>query len=1197
MGSFSSKIRIHTQRAELTVGAHDDRCARSFRSFVWLCFLIPLCFAVTLCSLPTRVNATEIGVPLSDPRFSIAVQAHTADRSEQGNYLVYRLEGNVRVTQGSFHAVSQRATLWVLREEIPNPNTPTNNRSTDNSTANGSDQNYSNNIASSPFANRLASTEPNGNAEQPFYRLILESEGQCDVKWNEDQRLRDEHWMGRLYSFHEPKFTVEVWKENAAPVPPLDLSREDTPKQNVSDRPKGGLEPSHVNHSPWDDPTREAIVWTPADDANHVRLAAQILQSQPAPPLAPLPAPATNSGSMQIGNATLGGTVLDAGSMPMFESIQPIPVPPPNGAQSLPPSTITPVESFQLPVPPTNGSSVMVGPAPLAAPVAASAPQVRSGVRFGARTFKLTGRGGIDPVFETKSRPERGDSVITVSRGMRLMIGDAAVQTSGGLFDMGTILIEADRCVIWTSDMSRLLTQKIDDLPVELYLEGNIVFQQGARKIYADRMYYNVQSEYGMILGAEVLTPAPKYEGIVRLKADVIQQRSRENFLANRAAMTSSRLGVPRYWLQADRIELNDQRQSTEQTGLLGFGVLSPSGDTTAMKAKARHNFVYMEGLPVAYWPILNTNVDTPSFYVTGAQFRNDNIFGTQVLVDWDLYQIFGIDAVDGTKWGLSTDYLSKRGFALGTNFRYNLPSLHGGGPAYGYFDAWGLNDEGLDTLGSDRTGLVPEETSRGRMVLQHRQLLSPDQEFWAEFGYISDRNFLEQYFEQEWDTLKDRSTALRYRHYFLGQQMLDIWGQVRLNDFFTETQWLPRLDHYWLGQNVADWMTWHSHSQVGYGQLRVASTPTDPQDAAKFQLQPWEQKSSGIQAATRQELSLPWDTGHSKWVPFVSGEAAYWGEDLNGDSLGRLTGQAGLRTSLPMWRVAPEVQSSLFNLNGLAHKISFETETWYADTTKELDLLPLYDPIDDNSQEHFRRRLVFNTFGGTLPAQFDSVDYAARQGMQRYVTATSSQVVTDQLQSRFGVHQRWQTKRGVQGRERISDVVEFDVDAIYFAKPDRDNFGESIGGINYEFRYHVGDRVTLLSDGYYDMFERGLQATTFGTLISRPLRGDFYVGFTNLDGPVSAQLLTSTLTYRMNEKWAVVAGSVYDFGPSGSNGHTIGLTRIGESFLLRLGLAVDSGRDNAAFQFALEPRFLPSKGLGIIGGQAIPPAGYFGLE
>lgn len=1161
MGLHSSLTRSPNQQLLPTQAAANHRCALWLRLLTWFAPLF------VLLATPSSALPSEIGVPLSDPRFQITVQAHSGSQSQQGNYQVYQLEGDVRVTQGSFQSFSQRATLWVLKEDLPKEE---------------------------PSAD--PKSPPSPLQPQHFHRVILETEGQCDVKWNDDQRLRDNQWMGRLYGYLEPKFNVQVWKQPVNPPPALDLSRESVQSPSKTTKPS-------TQRSPWGDPTQEAIEWTPADDANHVRLAAQILQSQPPPPaptnsLPPNNAPPANN-SMQVGNSTLGGTVLDPGSLPLFESIQPPPALPPSGLNGGQPNgpLVTPVESYQLPVPSNSGSSVVVGPAPLAAPVAASAPDVRSKVRVGARTFKLTGRGGVDPLFETKSRPERGDSVITVSRGMRLMIGDAAVQTSGGLFDMGTILIEADRCVIWTSDMSRLLTQKIDDLPVELYLEGNIVFQQGARKIYADRMYYNVQSEYGMILGAEVLTPAPKYEGIVRLKADVIQQRSRENFMANRAAMTSSRLGVPRYWLQADRIELNDQRQSTEQTGLLGFGVLAPSGDTTAMKAKARHNFVYMEGIPVAYWPILNTNVDTPSFYITGAQFRNDNIFGTQALVDWNLYQILGIDAIDGTRWGLSTDYLSKRGFALGTNFRYNIPSLHGGGPAYGYFDAWGLKDKGLDTLGSDRTGLVPEETSRGRMVLQHRQLLSPDQELWGEFGYISDRNFLEQYFEQEWDTLKDRSTALRYRHYFLGQQMLDLWAQVRLNDFFTETQWLPRLDHYWLGQNVGDWMTWNAHSQVGYGQLRVASTPTAPQDAAKFQLQPWEKQSSGLQAITRQELSLPWDTGHSKWVPFVSGEAAYWGEDLNGESLGRLTGQAGLRTSLPMWRVAPEVQSSLFNLNGLAHKISLETETWYADTSRELDLLPLYDPLDDNSQEHFRRRLVFNTFGGSLPEQFDSVDYAARQGMQRYVTASSSQVVTDQLQSRFGVHQRWQTKRGVQGRERIADVVEFDVDAIYFAKPDRDNFGESIGGINYEFRYHVGDRVTLLSDGYYDMFDRGLKATTLGTLISRPLRGDFYVGFTNLEGPISAQLLTSTLTYRMNDKWAAVAGSVYDFGPTGSNGHTIGLTRIGESFLLRLGLAIDSGRDNASFQFALEPRFLPSRGLGIIGGQAIPPAGYFGLE
>lgn len=1120
-----------------------------------------LCALVLACAGPCASSlAAEIGLPLCDPRFSVTIQAHSASKSQQGDYIVYQLEGGVRIAQGSFRATCSKANLWVLSQEIqPNEESAGNSSSTLRSAM---------------------------NPTSMIHRMVLDAQGDCDIQWSEEQRLRDQRWMGRLYSEHEPKFEVQVWQQPVTPVAPLDWAYEESRSSGAN---------TSVSEARRNSAVKDGVVWTDQDEQTHLRLAAQLLQSQPplgppsAQPSVPASEPLGSPNSMQIGNSTLGGTVLDPGSIPLFESIKGVPEVP-----TAPSVSQQQVESFQLPAPAANTGPI---PLPLAAPVAASAPNVRSGVRVGARTFKISGRSGVDPLYSAKSRPERGDSVVTISRGIRLMIGDVAVQTSGGLFDMGTVLIEADRCVVWTADLNRLLSQKIDDLPVELYLEGNIVFQQGARVIYADRMYYNVQSEYGMILGAEVLTPAPKYEGIVRLKADVIQQRSRENFLANRAAMTSSRLGVPRYWLQADRIELNDQRQSSDQTGLLGFGVLSPSGDTTAMKAKARHNFVYMEGVPVAYWPILNTNVDTPSFYISGASFRNDSIFGTQVMLDWNLYQIFGIDAIDGTKWTLSTDYLSERGFALGTNFRYNLPSLHGGGPAYGEFDAWGLNDEGFDTLGSDRIDMVPEETTRGRVAWRHRQLLSPDQELWAELGYISDRNFLEQYFEEEWDTNKDRSTALRYRHYFMGQQMLDLWAQVRLNSFFTETQWLPRVDHYWLGQNLGNFFTWYSHSQAGYGQLKVASRPTAPQDAAKFQLQPWEQTSSGIQAVTRHEISLPFDTGHSKWTPFVSGEAAYWGEDLNGDSLGRLTGQAGLRTSLPMIKVAPEVQSSLFNLNGLAHKVSFETETWYADTTKELDLLPLYDPIDDNSQEHFRRRLVFNTFGGSLPSQFESREYAARQGMQRYVTAASSQIVADQLQSRFGVHQRWQTKRGVAGRERIADVVEFDVDAIYFAKSERDNFGEDFGGLNYEFRYHVGDRVTLLSDGYYDMFDRGLQATSIGTLISRPLRGDFYVGLTNLDGPVSAKLLTSTLTYRMNDKWAAVGSSVYDFGPTGSNGHTIGLTRIGESFLFRVGLAVDSGRDNASLQFALEPRFLPTRGLGVVGGQAIPPAGFFGLE
>jgi hypothetical protein len=538
---------------------------------------------------------------------------------------------------------------------------------------------------------------------------------------------------------------------------------------------------------------------------------------------------------------------------------------------------------------------------------------------------------------------------------------------------------------------------------------------------------------------------------------------------------------------------------------------------------------------------------------------------------------------------------LSERGFAVGTGFQYNVPNLVIG-PASGFVDAWGIQDKGFDRIGADRSALVPERDTRGRLLFRHRQYLTPDTELWGEVGLISDRNFLEQYFEQEWDTQKDMSTALRLRQYY-DQQMLDLWGQTRLNPFFTETEWLPRLDHYWLGQTVGELLTYYSHTSVGYARQRIASVPTDPADAAKFQLQPWEVGVSGLHAITRHELNLPIDTGYYKFVPFISGEAARLGEDLNGEELTRLTGQAGIRSSLPMVRVMPDVQSSVLNLNGLAHKISFDSEFLYADTTRDLPLIPLYNPIDDNSQEHFRRRLIFNTFGGVLPDEFESRNYAARQAMQRYMSATSSEIVTNQMQTRTGIHQRWQTKRGVPGRERIADVVEFDVDAIFFAKADRDNFGQNVGGINFDFRYHIGDRVTLLGDGYYDLFDDGLRATTLGAVLSRPGRGEVYFGATSLEGPISSMLLTTSINYRLNEKWLATGGTTVDLGDTGNIGQSLALTRVGESFLIRVGASVDTGRDNVAYTFNLEPRFFQSRGLGSVGGQLVPPAGLYGLE
>ncbi len=99
-----------------------------------------------------------------------------------------------------------------------------------------------------------------------------------------------------------------------------------------------------------------------------------------------------------------------------------------------------------------------------------------------------------------------------------------------------------------------------------------------------------------------------------------------------------------------------------------------------------------------------------------------------------------------------------------------------------------------------------------------------------------------------------------------------------------------------------------------------------------------------------------------------------------------------------------------------------------------------------------------------------------------------------------------------------------------------------------------------------------------------------------SLEGPISSTVLRTAYDYRLNEKWILSGGMTYDFGSTGNVGQSYGLTRIGESLLVRLNVNVDAGRDNVGFGFLIEPRFF-AKNLGLIGGGMIPPPGIEGIE
>jgi hypothetical protein len=825
----------------------------------------------------------------------------------------------------------------------------------------------------------------------------------------------------------------------------------------------------------------------------------------------------------------------------------------------------------------------------------------------GARRIRAFPRSNQDVQAVWFPDPQGNQWIALVTSGVNLIVD--------GL-EVGSIDVSADRLVIWTHGQEEpdLSGRRPQDarVPLEIYMEGNIVFRQGERIIYADRMYYDVSNQVGTVLGAEMLTPVGSYEGLVRLHAQVLQQNGEGRFFASDAFLTSSRMGYPSYRMQAGDIEFTDiPLQAVDPwTGqpILDYETGEPAVEHHRM-ATATENVLYLGSLPVFYWPVIATNLEEPTFYLRRIRLKNDSVMGTQIFTDWDAYELLGIrNRPAGTRWDISLDYLSKRGFGHGTTLNYHRDSFLGmPGRTDGLLDYWGIYDSGHDNLGSDRRDLIPEEDYRFRLLWQHRQRFAEGYQLTGELGWISDRNFLEQYFEREWDELKDQSTGLELKR-LVDNRSWAISADVRVNEFFAETDWLPRLDHYWLGQSLlGNSLTWYEHSNVGYARFNRATAPVNPLDQP-FTYLPWESnaQAEGLRAATRQEIDMPLQVGPVKVVPYALGELAYWGEDLDGSDLSRAYGQAGVRATMPLWRVDPLIESQLWNVHGLAHKIEYQFEFLVADASRDMDRLPLYDNIDDNSIEAFRRRLATNTFGvpspfpavvGGVPQRFDERYYALRRGLASNVTSPSTEIADDLMAMRLGVHQRWQTKRGLPGNRQIIDWITFDTNMTVFPDDTRDNYGRLVGLWDYDFRWHVGNRTTIVSDGIFDFFNQGQQIATFGVFLNRPPRGSLFVGMRLLEGPVRSHTLSASYSYWMSPKWVSTLGTSIDFAEQGNLGQNFSITRVGESFLISAGINVDPARGNVGVGLSVEPRFLSMGRLGSATGTRIPPAGVFGLE
>ena len=470
----------------------------------------------------------------------------------------------------------------------------------------------------------------------------------------------------------------------------------------------------------------------------------------------------------------------------------------------------------------------------------------------------------------------------------------------------------------------------------------------------------------------------------MRLRAAAIRQLDQSHFVAQNGLVTTSRLEEPSYAFAADTITFEDIQQPAIDP-LTGAPLVDPStGQPVVDHQHAGRKPEQLRLRRRRAGLLLADARDRPR----EAELLHRQRPHPQRL-DLRLPGAVGARRLPTLRHGArrrassgtstSTTQRARPRLRHRRRIRPRLRSSTSSAPPPAALDAWVINDDGHDNLGLGRRDIVPEEEFRGRVFWNHRQHLVggllDDWTVQGEVGWISDRTFLEQYYENEWDENKDQLTGVRLKRTY-DNQSFSLEANGRVNDFFTQTQWLPRLDHYWLGQPLFDdQLTWFEHSPAAYADIGIASHADEPARSpisssgcrGKTTRAGSPISGEGERFITRQELDYPLDLAPFKVVPFALGELAHWGEDINGDDIQRAYVHTGVRASIPFWAVDPTIRDPLFNLNGLAHKVVFDAEASYADATRDLDQFPLYDELDDDSIEEFRRRLFFSPFGGEL--------------------------------------------------------------------------------------------------------------------------------------------------------------------------------------------------------------------------------------
>ena len=294
-------------------------------------------------------------------------------------------------------------------------------------------------------------------------------------------------------------------------------------------------------------------------------------------------------------------------------------------------------------------------------------------------------------------------------------------------------------------------------------------------------------------------------------------------------------MGIPGYRLQVGDAYLEDNQVPVIDPAT-GLPIVDPATENRSLFATPGRRPQQRPLPPPNSHFLLAGDFDRfqePTTYLRADTLRQRRHVRQQVLTNWNGYQLLGIQPISGTDFDISLTTSASEASATGPRLpiaargRFGIP-----GQVAGLLDYWGIKDEGLDDLGEGRMDLQPAKEYRYRLFGQHRQLLPYDLQSAAQTLWVSDRNFMEQYYEREWDeVLLENPNSIELK------QIRDNWsGHCRR----CPTESVLHPDRVVSASTTfcsasRSWATGSpgtSVSTVGYAQFKTAEPPEDPRSA-----------------------------------------------------------------------------------------------------------------------------------------------------------------------------------------------------------------------------------------------------------------------------------------------------------------------------------------------------------------------------